>query len=558
MLRAGLLLVSLASLGIASGCAGNRPAPTLPIRIGLLADSQTTSPNRTADALYRNISLDKRIECAIRPPALEHLGAEVLATALRRFPSDVDVILYLGDGANSGGEDEIDSFFQVLGDFRAERGVPIFVVIGNHDYLGAGNTPNLLERFLVVNRLCPAEAPPLSNPYNRPLSKYEVLERISQFNRQSSDLPAGAVLKYSDNMDLLDEGLDHTSGLYLAGSLTYPRDGEPTVEVFLADTSDYADTRFKPEVRIWDPFVPGWDIYGMQGSISSEDGATDGGEATVSQMTYLREHASASPPDFRFIASHYHPDNLDRKRGNIPETWRFELVNFLHGTWETVCTLCFRHRYANQQLRQWLSEGSGNYWLSGHTHRPTMMHPGQGKVHVGGILELLTDASFRSINVGSTTDYRAHIGIIEPFDRREAGDNDHVGKVDDYVQFREIPLFDCHAPQEKQRLELLLGCIEAYGRANKDVEHCIAYRNASQFGFSLLGLNKDYQDDAWTVAITDATRQRLDRFVDTFLSEHPDVQRADVIRSLAFITSACEAGACKGKNGFDPAKCPVK
>jgi len=553
-----LLFLSLVSLGIASGCAGNRPAQTLPIRIGLLADSQITSPNGTPDCLYRNVSLDKRIECAIRPPALEHLGAEILAIALRQFPSDIDVILYLGDGANSGGEDEIDSLFQVLGDYRKERGVPIFVVIGNHDYLGAGNTANPLERFLVVNRLCPAEAPPLPGPYNRPLSKYEVLKRISEFNRQSSELPAGAALKYSDNMDLLDAGSDHTTGLYLAGCLTYPKHGEPTVEVFLADTSDYADTRFKPEIKIWDPFIPGWDIYGMQGSISSDDGVTEAGQETVSQMTYLREQASETPPEFRFIASHYHPDNLDRKRSDIPEGWRFELVNLLHGMGETVCTLCFRHRYTNQQLKHLLSDGGGNYWLSGHTHRTTMMHPNQGKVHVGGILELLTNASFRSVNVGSTTDYRAHIGIIEPFRKQEADNDDHVKKVDDYVQFREIPLFDDQAPQEKQRLGLLLSRIEAYGRANEDLKHCIKYQNAGQFGFSLLGLNKDYQEDAWTVAATDASRQRLDGFINTLLSDHPEVPRADVVRGLAFIASACEAGTCTGRNGFDLAACQVR
>lgn len=554
------LVLSLASLGIASGCAERRPARTLPLRIGLLADSQITSPNGTPDCLYRNVALDKRLECAIRPPALEHLAAEMLAIALRQFPSDIDVILYLGDGANSGGQDEIDRLFQVLGDYREKRGVPIFVVIGNHDYLGSGNTPNLMERFLIVNRLCPAEVPPLPGPYNRPLSKYEVLKRISDFNRQSSELPAGAALTYSDNMDLLDAGSDHTTGLYLAGYLTYPKLGAPTVEVFLADTSDYADTWFKPEVRIWDPFVPGWDIYGMQGSISSQDGPTPAGRQTVSQMTYLRKQASATPPEFRFVASHYHPDNLDRKRSDndTSEDWRFELVNLLHGTWETVCTLCFRHRYANQQLKQWLSDAGGNYWLSGHTHRTTMMHPNQGKVHVGGILELLTDASFRSVNVGSTTDYRAHIGIIERFDKQQASNDDHVKKVDNCVQFREIPLFDGHAPQDRQRLERVLSRIEAYGRANEDVEHCIAYHDAGQFGFSLLGLNKDYQDDAWTVAATDASRQRLDRFIATFLSQHPDVRRADVVRALAFIASASEAGTCHGKNGFDLAACRAK
>lgn len=551
-----VLFLSLASLAIVSGCAAERPAPTLPLRIGVLADSQITSPNGTPEGLYRTVSLDKRIDCAIRPPALEHLGAEVLGIALRQFPSDTDVILYLGDGANSGGADEIDSFFAVLSAYRRETGIPIFVVIGNHDYLGVGNTPNMMERFLILNRLCPAETPPLPNPYNRPLSKYEVLKRISDFNRQSSALPAGSVFKYTDNGDALDPNCDHSTGLYLAGYLAYPKREDPVVEIFLADTSDYADTRFKPEVRIWDPFVPAWDIYGMQGSISSVDRVSEAGRPQVSQMTYLREQAAANPPQFRFVAAHYHPDNLDRKRSDTPESWRFELVNFLHGTWENICTVCLGHRYANQQLAQWLSDGR-NYWLSGHTHRTTMMHPAQGKVHVGGVWELVTDGAFRSINVGSTTDYRAHIALIEPLSR-EAVDNDaHVKKVDPEVQFREIPLFDGGTAQDAARLELLLESIEAYGCANAQTEHCIAYHDGRQFGFSLLGLNKDYQDDTWTVETTEISRRRLDGFIDTFLSDHPNVPRADVIRSLAFIASAFEAGACGARSGFDLAACSV-
>ena len=73
----GWLALSILSLSFLPGCAENRPANPLPIRIGLLADSQITSPDSTPDCLYRSKSLDKRIGCAIRPPALEHLGAEV-------------------------------------------------------------------------------------------------------------------------------------------------------------------------------------------------------------------------------------------------------------------------------------------------------------------------------------------------------------------------------------------------------------------------------------------------------------------------------------------------
>lgn len=554
MIRA--VFLSLVGLGVLAGCAARREEARLPLRIGLLADSQITSPEGTPEGLYRTVSLDKRIECAIRPPALEHLAPEMLAIALRQFPNETDVILYLGDGANSGGQDEIDRFFAVLNDYRDATGVPIFAVVGNHDYLGAGNTPNPIERFLILNRLRPEEEPPLAGPYNRPLSKYEVVKRISEFNWQSSALPAAAALTYTDNGAALDPNRDHSTGLYLAGHLAYERPGDPTVELFLADTSDYADTVFKPEVRIWDPFVPAWDIYGVQGSISfaNRDGP---GRAPVAQMRYLQEQALPEVPAFRFIASHFHPDNLDRKRNDIPESWRFELVNFLHGAWETVCGVCFGHRYANRELQTWLSDGR-DYWLSAHTHRATMMRPAQGTVHVGGLGGLLTGATFRSVNIGSTTDYRAHIGLIEATGEADPDTSARTRDIDDRVRFREIPLFDAERPSDRRCLNLLVEAVADYGRAHEQIAHPVAYRDAWQFGSSLLGLNKDYQDDAWTVEDTEATRTRLDRFITAFGADHSEFARADVVRALAFVASAYEAGVCNAPDAFELAACPVK
>jgi hypothetical protein len=552
------LALSILSCSFLSGCAGTKPLHPLPIRIGLLADSQITSPESTPDSLYRSRALDKELERAIRPPALEHLTPEMLRIALDRFPSDIDVILYLGDGANSGGENEIDTFFAVLEDYRRKSDIPIFAVIGNHDYLGVGNTPDPLARFLLVNRLRPEEVPPLPEKCNRALSKYDVLRRISEFNRASSDLPANTRFRYTDNRDALDPKLNHGDGLYLAGRLTCPKEGDEVVDIFLADTSDYADTLFKPELAILDPFIPQWDFYGLQGSVSSRGHEGAAGGPRLSQITYLRGHPTGPPPEFRFIASHYPPDNLDRKRNDIPTSWHFELLNLLHGTWEMVESLLFGHPYANLSLDRWRIEGKTNYWLSAHTHRPTMLRPAQGQAHVGGIAGLVTGASFYNINIGSTTDYRAHIAVVEPFSKEAAQSDRHVRKVDPYVQFREIPLFDPEEPRQRQYLQRVLGDIEAYGRENRNTAHCIGYQSDAQFGMSLLGLNKDYQNDRWTAADTEESCRRLDRFIEMLLARYPGDRRADVIRCLAFIASASEAGACRGRNGFDPGRCRLR
>ncbi|MEN6578886.1 MAG: metallophosphoesterase [Phycisphaerales bacterium] len=551
----GLLLLSILSLWLLPGCGGNRPGNALPIRIGILGDSQITSPDSTPDCLYRSKSMDRRIGCAIRPPALEHLTPEVLRIALNRFPSNTDVILYLGDGANSGGENELETLFRVLGDHRRENQIPMFMVIGNHDYLGSGSTSDPLMRFLLLNRLRPEEVPPLPETYNRFSSKYEVLKRISEFNRASNDLPTNTLFRYADNGDVLDPNLDHGSGLYLAGRLVYPKEGDKEVDILLADTSDYIDTSIKPELKILDPFIPNWGLYGMQGSVSSRDRESTSGGRRPSQIAYLRDGPADAPSDFRFVASHYPPDNLDRKRNDVPTSWHFELLSMMHGVWETAETVLFGSPYANQKLHYWRTKGRANYWLSAHTHRKTMMRPGQGDARVGGIAGLVTGTTFHNINVGSTTDYLAHIAVVEPFSRQEVRSNNRVKKVDRYVQFREIPLFDLKESGERQYLQRVLSDVEAYGRENRDMPHCIGYECDAQFGMSLLGLNKDYQDDAWAASDTEECCRRLDRFIDALLSRYPDDKRVDVVCCLAFIASASEAGACGGRKGFDPDQC---
>ena len=540
------------------GCTGNRPRDTLPIRIGLVADSQITSLDSSPDCLYRSRAMDKKIGCAIRPPALEQLAPEMLQIALSQFPSDIDVILYLGDGANSGGENELEALFTVLGDHRTKSKIPIFMVIGNHDYLGAGNTTDPLIRFLLVNRLRPEEVPPLPATYHRFLSKYDVLKRVCEFNRASSDLPANTAFGYTDNGNTLDPNLDHGNGLYLAGRLVYPRHGDAEVDILLADTSDYIDTSIKPEVTILDPFIPQWDFYGAQGSVSSRDRESTSGGQRLSQITYLRDSAAGPPPDFRLIASHYPPDNLDRKRNDIPTSWHFELGNMVHGAWETVETLFLGSPYANQKIQRWRIPGRTNYWLSAHTHRKTMMRPGQGKARAGGLAGLLTGASFHNINVGSTTDYRPHIAVVEPFSKQQARSDHRVKQVDSRVQFREILLLDPQEPRDRQYLQKVLGGIDAYGREDRTTTHCISYRSDRQFGMSLLGLNKDYQDRHWTATDTEQCGRRLDRFIDAWLSRYPGDARVDLVRCLGFIASAAEADACGGDDGFDPDRCRLK
>ena len=534
MNKPSFLFLLVISVILVAGCAGRQA--NLPIKIGLLADSQITSPDSTPGCVYRNKGTDKKQEESIRPPALEHLGTEVLKIALDKLSEEdekgdkVDVIIYLGDGANSGGEDEIERFFEVLTEHREKTKIPMFMVIGNHDYLGAGNTPNEAERLLLLNRLTVDEKPP--DRYNRPLSKYQVLQKISEFNRDVNYLSPKTMFKYMDNRDSLDENLDHKTGLYLAGHLVYSERNEgDDVEIFLADTSDYQNIPVKPEILKLG-------VYGWVGSISSKDKSD---AKRVSQIDcYFENDWALRSPDFRFIASHYHPDTLDRKRfvNEVPEDFVFELENFVHGVFETVDSMFFGQRYSNRYLNRWLGSGN-NYWLSGHTHRERMSSPHQGKVHVGGILEILTDASFGSVNIGSTTDYRAHVVIVEEYVK---GKN---RRVDKRVGYREIPVFDYN---ERLLRDMFAGISEFEGEKRGDQSfqnydpnfHELEGMDDKEFGVSIIGLNKQYQKDYWLHEHSEASVKYLKEFIEWFGGKHPEYVRADVVTCLAFIAGANE------------------
>ena len=164
-----------------TGCAFEqyKPEVQFPLKIGLLADSQLTSQNGFSDFHYRSKTADYLVDVSIRPPALEcYLAKEMLQIALNKLTEDsegdrkgVDVILYLGDAANSGGTDEIETVLEILGKHRQQTGIPIFILIGNHDYLGAGNIVSPGIRFAMLNQV--------GRPDNPALTKYDVLKKFS-------------------------------------------------------------------------------------------------------------------------------------------------------------------------------------------------------------------------------------------------------------------------------------------------------------------------------------------------------------------------------------------
>jgi hypothetical protein len=550
-----------------------------PIKIGLLADTQLTSHNGFSNFSQRSKFADQMVEVAIRPPALEcFLAEEMLHIALKKLTQDaegekagVDVILYLGDGMNSGGTDETETFFSILEKHRKATGIPIFVLIGNHDYLGCGNivTPGI--RFALLNRD--------GQPSNPALSKYQVLKKISEFNRANNNLPGNKRFRYIDNHNTVEQNkeLDHNNGLYLGGFLSYCEEGKNSVEVFLLDTSDYKDA---PD---WSSIAK-WGFYGVIGSLSFKNEPS-----VLSQASYFKNFADSSSPDFRFLASHYPKDHLDRITLTQPGDVPLDITNVAWEVTEGAFSFPTFRKTLNQNLEGLLSKNKRNYWVSGHTHVPTTPPP--SKIVVGGLL-LLDEKYFHGLNIGSTTDYRAHVVIVESYELQKNS------RIDKYVGYREIPLFD----YREKLLAAILKAIGEYGRDNlsdQDFQNVIepmdewikeeesvdlidsSFKTISQqpgnlldkgfsalgfkqkgamalgeryridMGATILGLNKKYREAGWSYKQTEASARHLRNFVKLFV-ERTGNKRDEVISCLGFLAGAYECGKLPKGCDFNP------
>jgi len=564
-----IIFLLLLACSIFTGCVTEKPKRSVhfPIKIGLLADSQLTSHNGFYNYSQRSRFADRMVDVAIRPPALEcFLAEEMVNIALKKLTKDnegekdgVDVIIFLGDGANSGGTDEIELLYSILGKYRDATGIPIFILIGNHDYLGCGNIVTPGTRFALLNRE--------GRPNNPALTKYQVLKKISEFNHASNNLLTNTKFKYVDNYEVVErnKGLDHNTGLYLSGLLSYSEEGKNSVEIFLLDTSDYKDA---PD---WSSLAK-WGFYGVIGSLSFKDEP-----GVLSQTSYFKNVAGTSVPDFRFLASHYPKDHLDRitfsKPGDVP----FDITNLAWEVTEGAFSYPTFSESLNQNLEDLRSQKKRNYWLSGHTHVHTTPQP--SKIVVGGLLQ---EKYYRGINTGSTTDYRAHVVIVESYQRQKNS------RVDNFIGYREIPLFD----YREDILAAILKEIGEYGRDNysdPNFQHLIIPinewirdeksvdlidasvstltlkpGNLLDKGFStlglgskdamgpedryridmgamILGLNKKYRDSGWQDKQTEASVRHLRNFVKLFLDATGN-NRDDVISCLGFLAGAYECG----------------
>lgn len=343
------------------------------LRIGLLADTQLTSPKATSSYLFRTSFADLVANVAVRTTAQEMLAAEHLgylgADVAARRP---DVLLYLGDGANSGCDDELEPFFAQLDEIRRKAERPVFFVVGNHDYLATGNQAAPSQRALACAQGGYA-------------TKAEIVERAAMFNRASWQQFASKdarFVRYADSLEHVnakpsngcrsDEESQQQRGCYYAGVVELQA-GDRKLQLVLADTSDYYAVVLQPQLR-------GIDVAqfaGVRGAIGFGEGSQN--EWLASAMGKGADVAT------RIFASHYPTADL---------SWNLFGARLMAG------------RPGDLML-----PSGYNLWLSGHTHEPKPERLlGLGNFSDGGLPQ---PRYYDEINVGSTTDYRMHGAIVD-------------------------------------------------------------------------------------------------------------------------------------------------
>lgn len=492
------------------------PKP-FPVKIGVLSDSQITTQNGVFDYGLRKTAADKIVNVAIRPAALEYLAEDMLAGLLKELEKEkVDVILYLGDGANSGCKDELNAVFKVLSDFTARTRIPAYFLIGNHDYLGMGNQSNMVIRkhlcqkfdcqFNGDNKTCEADA----NKDNPAETKREVLTRIDDFNKSSATYDNK--FKYEGMLDSKkvchnsDNDFSHYEDYYV-GRLTYKPDAS-LLEVIMTDTSDYRDNGKKSKFARWkNEFLHanGAELNGAEGAISF-----NGDE---SQLLMIKKNSN---PDvvYRVFASHYPIWELQGRNqyadGLLPDG-KVALED-----------------NATNKLAEVLSTGS-NYWLSGHTHA----HKPEVKSY-----DLKGSKTLYELNVGSTTDYSPHALIFE-----KACNDKTCDKIDnDKVSYRVVPYAKKDGTCKK-----ILKFARQHGGNYADI--CGSSNVGTKFG-----MDKEYRNDEcskqandkkqpWSPCEVKSVRENIDKLISDYVASKVDSGRsADELRSEVVACLTTTAG----------------
>ena len=358
-----------------TGITPERPMLT----VGLISDAQLQTLNAPDQVgKYRSRLAEKLVAVSLRPPALDLAAPYMMQTALDGL-TGVELVIYTGDAANNGCKDEIDRAFDILTQFRARTQMPVFYAIGNHDYLGAGNTSN------------PEDRQGLCGENNVPYTKLDIIRIAHTFNGASAELLSAKGWKYLDSFspatvsacEVAREGArfrvydQHMKpGCYYAAILTLA----DSVQILILDTSDYASVRITPPAGEW---ITSREFAGIRGAISFDTLVAGQPE---SQGEWLKARLGAKPA-VRVLASHY---------GLSDTRWQYKGFGSRQVGWPSD--------YLKPVPEH------GNRWLYGHTHteRPEVRS-------YTSPMQFCADDDcaevHEEVNVGSTTDWMPHAAI---------------------------------------------------------------------------------------------------------------------------------------------------
>ncbi|HHH35263.1 MAG TPA: hypothetical protein ENK48_00355 [Gammaproteobacteria bacterium] len=528
------------------------------LKFGLLAETRLATEQNLA-TLTQPEGL--AIPATRHPPALNRLAPDMLAHALRRLIDEekVDIILYLGNGAENGCSDELRAVFDILEEYRdgrhTRRGkpIPIFYVIGNHDYLGGGYTPAMPAR----NRLCFDSPVAVDTDLNTPVDKLRLIQRVHDFNQANFDGLNGTILndwRYTDSYDarrlhracVVNDKARYQhikAGCYLAAKLVY-KDGS---EILLADSSDYHDdVDFSSAAS----FKKAW--YGLTGWIS--DRAPGDGvdcdrldEAIVSQARWFQCHQSKEPPPVRIIAAHYPPRALS------------SIARKVINNQDTLCGLAPlflpRPRY-------------GNFWFSADTMRPQQLD--RARFDLGLCLGAKASEIMRIevLNIGSTVDYDRSL------DRGKVEKLALSGNLDNFIQYEPGAFVASLA-----RVESLKGSRIVTRHLSPDIRRCetvlaalrrqpdelspdyVPVRDSLDYR-DLFGMDMGFLEKDWSRYDYVYAQRNLDRLIDHFIlrftatvAEEQPVKTEEDIRMCLALESSRLANI-PDVSGFECKTCP--
>tara|TARA_R110000803_G_scaffold148911_1_gene214350 strand:- start:2707 stop:4215 length:1509 start_codon:yes stop_codon:yes gene_type:complete len=376
------------------------------LKIALIADSQFFSKQARPfrpKSLWNSQSSDFITNVTLRTVVQNELSEHSLRELLKNTIENKqpDIILYLGDGANSGCRDELEPLFKVLGEHEFSS-TPIFYVLGNHDYLGAGNTSNISTR----NMLCtPDVMDDLSKTTlsSNSLSKYSAIKMIHNFNYRSVDKISTLGFEYVDNYsDSLVEACEKNgvvqhgeSDCFYAAYLE-----NDFIELFLLDSSNYGnESILYSKVKQAVIEFKDHSFSGISGFISSK------------QWEWLTNVRKKRAFNRRMVfASHYPPSDIGIFGNNTKS------MTVKGGKRGRAIYFNKQHNKMVKPLFSLIKNSSDMpVWLSAHTHVRQPELSGFANILVRNYTakDRRKVRKFHTFNVGSTTDYDQHTLVID-------------------------------------------------------------------------------------------------------------------------------------------------